>query len=248
MEFSVAVTVAKGQCIGTLIRCASAFGARELLIVGSLNYSTHGAHGAQKKSLPVLHFPDYEQLVTFLEKERNLNKIYGILPNAGFITEEIKDNTLSLRDVTFTTKTSDSSPSPSYTCFFMPQKAFLGLSPEEIKICSNLIYVPFPNLPLELTSYNKQKSPSLDYHVHMDAKLSIILESFSNVAGFSSRTFTGHKFDVDKSLETRRKATDLMASHHRGSKKETEMKSGEDPLKDSENHELGEKKIKLDQN
>lgn len=34
--------------LGTLIRCASAFGVEELVIVGVSKWSTHGAHGSQK--------------------------------------------------------------------------------------------------------------------------------------------------------------------------------------------------------
>jgi len=54
-SFYVAIETYRRKSIGTLIRCAAAFGAKAIIVVGSLKYSTHGAHGAQKH-LPIIHF------------------------------------------------------------------------------------------------------------------------------------------------------------------------------------------------
>lgn len=43
------------QNIGTILRCAVAFGIDALVVIGSHKFGTHGAHGAQK-FIPVLHF------------------------------------------------------------------------------------------------------------------------------------------------------------------------------------------------
>ncbi|CAN0526963.1 unnamed protein product, partial [Scytosiphon promiscuus] len=34
--------------LGTLIRCAAAFGVEEVVVVGASKWSTHGAHGSHK--------------------------------------------------------------------------------------------------------------------------------------------------------------------------------------------------------
>lgn len=38
--------------LGTLIRCAAAFGVEEVVVVGASKWSTHGAHGSHKVILP----------------------------------------------------------------------------------------------------------------------------------------------------------------------------------------------------
>lgn len=43
------------QNIGTVLRCAVAFGVNTIVIIGSPKFGTHAAHGAQK-FIPVLHF------------------------------------------------------------------------------------------------------------------------------------------------------------------------------------------------
>jgi tRNA C32,U32 (ribose-2'-O)-methylase TrmJ len=44
----VALTVLQANNIGTTIRCAVAFGASRMLLVGQRRYSAHGAHGSDR--------------------------------------------------------------------------------------------------------------------------------------------------------------------------------------------------------
>ena len=46
-ELYVCLETRRSQNIGTLVRCAAAFGATALIIVGSDRVGSHGAHGAQ---------------------------------------------------------------------------------------------------------------------------------------------------------------------------------------------------------
>lgn len=42
----VAIETSKRSNIGTLLRCAVAFGSEAIIIIGDTDYGTHGAHGA----------------------------------------------------------------------------------------------------------------------------------------------------------------------------------------------------------
>lgn len=47
-HFIVALEISRFQCIGPLIRCAVAFGAKMIIIIGSNKYTTFGCHGSNK--------------------------------------------------------------------------------------------------------------------------------------------------------------------------------------------------------
>jgi coenzyme F420-reducing hydrogenase delta subunit len=54
MTYMVIETKCK-QNIGTVVRCAVAFGIDTLVVIGSHKFGTHGAHGSQK-FIRVMHF------------------------------------------------------------------------------------------------------------------------------------------------------------------------------------------------
>eukprot|EP00904_Undaria_pinnatifida_P014106 jgi/Undpi1/9826/HiC_scaffold_27.g12280.m1 len=54
--------------LGTLIRCAAAFGVEEVVVVGESKWSTHGAHGSHKH-VKYRCFGDWESAATFLRLE-----------------------------------------------------------------------------------------------------------------------------------------------------------------------------------
>ena len=49
------VEIKPKQNIGTILRCAVAFGIDRFIIIGSPKFGTHGAHGAQK-FMTIMHF------------------------------------------------------------------------------------------------------------------------------------------------------------------------------------------------
>lgn len=56
----IALTVLQANNIGTTIRCAVAFGASRMLLVGQRRYSAHGAHGSDR------HIQGRTQVLTLL--------------------------------------------------------------------------------------------------------------------------------------------------------------------------------------
>ena len=78
----VAVETQRKDNIGTILRCATAFGAHALVIVGSNKIGTHGAHGAQNR-IQIVHFYYWNDAVAFL-RQQNCS-LYTLLsqPTAG---------------------------------------------------------------------------------------------------------------------------------------------------------------------
>jgi len=74
--------IAKKHNVGTIARCATAFGAREVVLIGSKQYNAFGSHGADAH----VAFSHYDTLVAArsgLRDEKGVTKILGVEIVAG---------------------------------------------------------------------------------------------------------------------------------------------------------------------
>ena len=74
--------IAKKHNVGTIARCATAFGAREVVLIGSKQYNAFGSHGADAH----VAFSHYDTLVAArdgLRNEKGVTKILGVEIVAG---------------------------------------------------------------------------------------------------------------------------------------------------------------------
>jgi len=70
----------KSTCLGPIIRCASALGVNQIILVGYAKCSTSGAHGADKH-VNITSFPKMEKAVEYVKSSSaaNCGEIIGIL-------------------------------------------------------------------------------------------------------------------------------------------------------------------------
>ena len=69
----------KSRNLGTLVRTASACGAKMLIIVGENKVGFHGAFGSNTRIL-ILHFNTWPEVLSFLRGKRNAVQFYGVSP------------------------------------------------------------------------------------------------------------------------------------------------------------------------
>ena len=92
-----AVETYRHKSIGTLLRCACAFGASSVIVVGSPMYSTHGAHGAQTH-VEIIHFYYWKDCVEYCRNKGCA--VYSISPRA--IDQQLcRPESLSVDDFMF---------------------------------------------------------------------------------------------------------------------------------------------------
>lgn len=150
--------------LGTVIRCAVAFGAQAVVIVGASRFSTHGAHGAQKH-MPVVHFPTFEQAVA---RMRELGcSVLGIAA-----TNESHEGSVAV----------DTRPFNGPTAFVVGDLQHGELSSELAALCDGVVHVSLPS------------SPEVQRLVHKDSKLSIALHHFTAWSGYKEHEFQEHKY------------------------------------------------------
>lgn len=170
----------RNKSIGTLMRCAVAFGASLIVIVGSPKFSTHGAYEA-KKFIRVIHFFYWKDCVAFV-KNRGFS-VYGISPRALGIrahadsvnAEEVGASLVSsvaVEDMVF---------DKTFVAFIVGEKE--GLTAEQESLCDTVLHVGFPQ-------------PELEEFVHYDSKIAICFSHHASSAGFSQRSRQGEKFTL----------------------------------------------------
>ncbi len=121
----VAIEIAKKHVsIGTLLRCACAFGAKEIIVVGCSVYSTYGAHGAQKH-MPIRHFYTWVEALHYIKIEREC-EVVGIASSVSASSTAIFDVEYKSGNV----------------CFVVENK----LGSQLQSVCDKLCHVPIPNL------------------------------------------------------------------------------------------------------
>ncbi|DAZ93870.1 TPA: hypothetical protein N0F65_008136 [Lagenidium giganteum] len=158
--------------LGTYLRTASAFGAKQVIVVGSDRFGTHGAHGAHKY-VDIVHVYDFQQAKDYLG-ERSC-EIVGIKRDGIPLFAAQQAN--YQRSCAFVV---DNEPQ-------MPQ--FPGLSPEQVAICDRFVHVPHH------TANTAQ--PALETTV----ETAIVFYHFTLWAKFPVRSFqeatSQGKFDLD---------------------------------------------------
>lgn len=117
--FLVIHNVAKTANIGTLARCATAFGVQELLVVGSSKFNTFGAHGAA----------DYVRVRSFTTLASMREYVTGL--GGRVLGVEIVPEAL---DVT-------RHPFHGPTAFVLGNEGS-GLSPQHMAVCDGFVYIP----------------------------------------------------------------------------------------------------------
>mmetsp|Transcript_6242 Transcript_6242/g.9414 ORF Transcript_6242/g.9414 Transcript_6242/m.9414 type:complete len:215 (+) Transcript_6242:37-681(+) len=110
--------------IGTILRCAVAFGCDALCIVGCNSFSTHGAHGSQSH-ISILHFYYWTDFQDFV-KERGC-PIYGIANQP-----DIHSSATSAAVTDF-----------HHSAAFIVGNKNCELSPPQEEIVDHTVFVPF---------------------------------------------------------------------------------------------------------
>lgn len=161
----LAVETHRHKSIGTYLRCASAFGADTVIVVGSPMYSTHGAHGAQNH-VDIVHFYYWKDCIEFC-RERDC-KLYAVSPSI------LEDNTCKQRSVSVDTFKFD----VPNACFIIGQKD--GLTTEQMEISDAILHVEVP-----LSDYASK--------IVYDSKLAICLQQFAATTCKIPRGFENEK-------------------------------------------------------
>mmetsp|Transcript_34807 Transcript_34807/g.77387 ORF Transcript_34807/g.77387 Transcript_34807/m.77387 type:complete len:211 (+) Transcript_34807:59-691(+) len=112
--------VSKKHNIGTIARCATAFGVKELCLVGSRQYNTFGSHGADA-------FVDFRHFDTLESCTRHLKEAEG----CSIVGVEIVEGARPVHEHPFTGPTA-----------FMLGNEGQGLSPKQIAQCDSFVYIP----------------------------------------------------------------------------------------------------------
>jgi hypothetical protein len=206
MSWILAVETTRHKNVGTLLRCASAFGARCVVIVGSPQYSTHGAHGAQTH-VEVVHFYYWRECLDFCGQMGCT--VYGISPRAltlGPVSQllEVTEPASSSEsgigsecaelDVLASEPQSEASPAPIFAsiasvsvdtfafagpaCFIVGEKT--GLTQEQVAISHTVLHVTVPVAALE---------ESIPY----DTKVALCLQRYAAAVGLAESSHSGEK-------------------------------------------------------
>lgn len=178
------------QNLGTVIRCAVAFGAQAVVVIGAARFSTHGAHGAQKH-MPVVRFDTIDQA---LQRMRHLGcEVVGIAA-----TSHSHEGSVAVDRRKF------SGP----TAFVLGDLPHGELSASLAAMCDAVMHASLA-----------AAAPEVQMLVHKDAKLSIALHHFTAWAGYPEQEFHEHKYakHMYASEKERQLAMDARVREIRGS-------------------------------
>lgn len=171
----VAVETHRNRSVGTLLRCAAAFGASEFAVVGSTQYGTHGAHGAQLH-YTVTHFYYWDECIEFCKTQGA--SIYSISPFAISATQASESSSESSAVACKSSVSIDEFVFDSPACFIVGSKE--GLTEEIISKSDIIFHVEVP-------------MAGLDHLVHYDAKVSLVLQRYATCMSFPPRSFAEEK-------------------------------------------------------
>ena len=99
-ELYVCLETRRSQNIGTLVRCAAAFGATALIIVGSDRVGSHGAHGAQNH-IRIFHFFYWSECLEFV-RSRGC-RVCAVI--SDFETRKCRKRCFTINDMKFEVST-----------------------------------------------------------------------------------------------------------------------------------------------
>jgi hypothetical protein len=175
----VCIETHRNKSIGTLMRCAVAFGASMIVIVGSPKFSTHGAYEA-KKFIRVMHFFYWKDCTDFVKKRGCI--VYGISPrrlvigvqNNQEIASDSAGSSYPIEEVSFC---------ENFAAFIVGEKE--GLTSEQISISDKVLHVSFPH-------------QNLEEFVHYDSKIATCFHHYASSAGLSQRSRQGEKYTLQE--------------------------------------------------
>jgi hypothetical protein len=165
------------------MRCAIAFGAKFICVVGSTKFSTHGAHEA-KKYLPVVHFYYWQDCIKYL-REQGCGGIFGVS------STQLSGSDNSAGDKTFSNAEQDvggriSVDVDSFNFSPFSNAAFIvsdrtPLTEEQLSYCDTVLHVSCPQ-------------NALAQYVHYDAKFSICLLRYTSTFKAATSEMVGEKY------------------------------------------------------
>lgn len=193
----------KGNNLGSILRCASASGVRQILTVGYDKCAVHGAHGADRH-VTLIAFPTPSQAVQALPVGTTVIGLLGAFPdgykNDGCSVEldeqtnlviprsepKVTQSTLGFSYPVYSLPLSTESRSDRAVCLVF-SKDRLGLPLGLAEQCHLFCHVPC--IPLA-----EPGPPLLDG----PSSLTITMHHLTELLGYDEATFEGHKFQVIK--------------------------------------------------
>mmetsp|Transcript_33666 Transcript_33666/g.95249 ORF Transcript_33666/g.95249 Transcript_33666/m.95249 type:complete len:227 (-) Transcript_33666:964-1644(-) len=112
--------IGKKHNVGTLARCATAFGVEEVLLVGSRQFNAFGAHGASDH-VKFRHFPRLQDCRKWLKEEQGC-RILGV---------EICEGAMPIQE----------HPFEGPTAFILGNEG-QGMNQNQMDICDGFVYIP----------------------------------------------------------------------------------------------------------
>lgn len=190
-EVILAVETYRHRSIGSFLRCASAFGSTTIIVVGSPEISTHGAHGAQNY-VSIIHFYYWNDCVSYCKQRGCI--MYAISPqpicqsncqldscNHYSPTPHRSNYQSASSTLTFISTSVDDfdfRTDSKSACFIVGNDD--GLSAELILIADRLFHVEVPMVILHS-------------QVRYDAKLAICMQKYATEVGLPERMCNGEK-------------------------------------------------------
>eukprot|EP00879_Flechtneria_rotunda_P011754 GHRR01012277.1.p1 GENE.GHRR01012277.1~~GHRR01012277.1.p1 ORF type:complete len:238 (+),score=87.21 GHRR01012277.1:784-1497(+) len=118
--YVIVYNVSKKHNVGTLLRSCTAFGVKEVCLVGSRQYNTFGSHGADSH-VQLRHFNSIEDCIKHLKQEAGC-RIIGveIVPSAQPVQQH---------------------PFSGNTAFMLGNEG-QGLSEKQMRLCDSFVYIP----------------------------------------------------------------------------------------------------------
>ena len=172
--YLVAHNIKSADNLGSLVRTAGAFGAREVLVVSAerttkrlrKNLRTFGAHGAERR-VPLRAFGTFELLVAWVKAPPRRCTVFGI---------EIDDGAVSCA-----APGAFGAPEATPACF-VPGNEGEGLLENQVALCDKLVYVP--------------QFAAATASLNVNAATAVVLSWYATAAGYVEERRSGNKYDV----------------------------------------------------
>ena len=179
----------KSRPVGTIVRSASALGAKMLLLVGDNRVGMHGAFGSNQR-IVILHFEGWDEAREFIGSRRKRIHYYGINP-PGIDDDESQ----SLIEVSFRALEEDES-----ACFVVGGRAE-HLSEEIRDFLDVSIKVSFPN-PRFASRLKFEEVFAVAIHRYVSTVKSSREGKEDDSSPFQACTWNGEKFIKDQTVST----------------------------------------------
>lgn len=167
-ELILAIQSYRKRSIGTILRCASAFQASTVIIVGSADVSTHGAHGSQGY-VNIVHFYYWSECLEYLH---SLGVTVYYLSKSG----NIKDEDIQLYPV-------QKQNFENNACFILEDRAKEEWKENFFVVANYVLYAEFPCQMYE------------DY-VPYDAKVALCLQEYRKAHTSITNSINNEKYQV----------------------------------------------------